>query len=143
MAAPPAPALLLIDVQNDFVTGSLAVPAGAEVIPACNALRARVAWALVALTQDCHPADHVSFAANNGIDGARFPFLDAPGDRARTIRLPDGEEELQVRRRGCAQAGARHGGGFHAARRPLPARSLRPACAGNVARALRAGHARL
>ena len=57
-------ALILIDIQNDFLPGgSLAVPGGDEVIPVANRLMPE--FALVIATQDWHPPDHVSFAANH------------------------------------------------------------------------------
>ncbi|HVU16922.1 MAG TPA: bifunctional nicotinamidase/pyrazinamidase [Candidatus Didemnitutus sp.] len=56
-------ALILIDLQNDFLPGgSLAVPHGDEVIPVANRLMTE--FPLVVATQDWHPADHGSFAAN-------------------------------------------------------------------------------
>ncbi|RYD22074.1 MAG: bifunctional nicotinamidase/pyrazinamidase [Verrucomicrobiaceae bacterium] len=57
-------ALLLIDVQNDFLPGgALAVPGGDEIIPLVNALIPQ--FELIVATQDWHPADHGSFAANH------------------------------------------------------------------------------
>jgi nicotinamidase/pyrazinamidase len=57
-------ALILVDVQNDFVPGgALAVPEGDRVVPVCNAIQP--AFDLVVATQDWHPADHGSFAANH------------------------------------------------------------------------------
>jgi nicotinamidase/pyrazinamidase len=56
--------LLVIDVQNDFCTGgALAVPGGERVVPAVNRIAQK--FANVVLTQDWHPADHVSFASNH------------------------------------------------------------------------------
>ena len=56
-------ALILVDIQNDFLPGgALAVPRGDEVIPVANALMDH--YDLVVATQDWHPADHGSFAAN-------------------------------------------------------------------------------
>jgi nicotinamidase/pyrazinamidase len=56
--------LLVIDVQNDFCTGgALAVPGGEKVVPAVNRIAQK--FANVVLTQDWHPRDHVSFAANH------------------------------------------------------------------------------
>ena len=56
--------LLIIDVQNDFIAGgALAVPGGEAVVPIINRLQAD--FDLVAATQDCHPANHGSFAANH------------------------------------------------------------------------------
>lgn len=55
-------ALILIDIQNDFLPGgALAVPRGDEVIPVAN--RVQRVFDLVVATQDWHPADHGSFAA--------------------------------------------------------------------------------
>jgi nicotinamidase/pyrazinamidase len=57
-------ALLLVDLQNDFLPGgALAVPGGDEVLPLANRLQPH--FELVAATQDWHPADHVSFAASH------------------------------------------------------------------------------
>jgi nicotinamidase/pyrazinamidase len=54
--------LLLVDVQNDFCPGGrLAVPTGDEVVPVVNRLVRR--FEHVVLTQDWHPADHLSFAS--------------------------------------------------------------------------------
>ncbi len=56
--------LLLIDLQNDFMSGgALAVPGGDEVIPVVNHLMPD--FDLVVATQDWHPPDHGSFAANH------------------------------------------------------------------------------
>lgn len=61
--------LLLIDIQNDFMPGgALAVPGGDEIIPVVNALM--VDFDLIVATQDWHPPDHGSFAANH--PGAKF-----------------------------------------------------------------------
>jgi nicotinamidase/pyrazinamidase len=57
-------ALLIIDVQNDFLPGgALAVPRGDDVIPVINALAPKFANAL--LTQDWHTPGHVSFASSH------------------------------------------------------------------------------
>lgn len=57
-------ALLLIDIQNDFLPGgSLAVPEGDKVIPLANALQQK--FDVVIATQDWHPADHKSFASQH------------------------------------------------------------------------------
>ena len=56
--------LLLIDLQNDFMPGgALAVPGADEVIPIVNDLMPQ--FDLIVATQDWHPADHGSFAANH------------------------------------------------------------------------------
>jgi nicotinamidase/pyrazinamidase len=57
-------ALILVDIQNDFCPGgALAVPKGDEVVAVANRLIPR--FPLVVATQDWHPADHGSFAANH------------------------------------------------------------------------------
>jgi nicotinamidase/pyrazinamidase len=57
-------ALVVVDVQNDFLPGgALAVPDGDAVIPVVNRLMPR--FPLVVATQDWHPPDHGSFAANH------------------------------------------------------------------------------
>ena len=66
----PDTALLMIDIQNDFCPGgALAVGNGDAVVPVVNALQDR--FSVRVLTQDWHPADHASFAANH--EGAE-PF---------------------------------------------------------------------
>lgn len=58
-------ALIVVDVQNDFCEGgALAVPGGDEIVPVINRLGLR--FANVVLTQDWHPAGHVSFASTHG-----------------------------------------------------------------------------
>jgi nicotinamidase/pyrazinamidase len=57
-------ALVLVDIQNDFLPGgALAVPNGDQVVPVANKLMKEID--LVVATQDWHPADHGSFAANH------------------------------------------------------------------------------
>jgi nicotinamidase/pyrazinamidase len=61
---PAHDALIVIDVQNDFCPGgALAVTGGDEIISRINGLMGD--FATVVLTQDWHPADHASFAANH------------------------------------------------------------------------------
>lgn len=57
-------ALILVDLQNDFLPGgSLAVPEGDLIIPLVNKLQPQ--FDLVVATQDWHPANHLSFASNH------------------------------------------------------------------------------
>ena len=57
-------ALLIIDIQNDFLPGgALAAPGGDEIVPLANQLMP--GYDLVVATQDWHPANHESFAANH------------------------------------------------------------------------------
>ena len=65
----PGDALVVVDVQNDFLPGgSLAVPRGDQVIAPLNRWIARFAAAglPVYATRDWHPVDHCSFAAQGG-----------------------------------------------------------------------------
>jgi nicotinamidase/pyrazinamidase len=57
-------ALILVDLQNDFCPGgALAVARGDETIAVANRLMPH--FPTVVATQDWHPPDHKSFAANN------------------------------------------------------------------------------
>ena len=57
-------ALILVDIQNDFLPGgALAVPGGDEIIPVVNRIQER--FRLVVATQDWHPAGHTSFASSH------------------------------------------------------------------------------
>ncbi|MDT8857475.1 bifunctional nicotinamidase/pyrazinamidase [Paracoccaceae bacterium Fryx2] len=61
---PATEALIVIDVQNDFCPGgALEVAGGDGIIPRINAFLG--GFAVKVLTQDWHPADHASFAANH------------------------------------------------------------------------------
>ena len=86
-------ALLVVDVQNDFMPGgALPVPEGDEVVPVLNQwIEAALQKGLpVFASRDWHPADHVSFAERGGpwpphcvqhTEGAAFhPDLYLPGD---------------------------------------------------------------
>jgi nicotinamidase/pyrazinamidase len=60
----PNRALILVDLQNDFCPGgALAVARGDETIEVANRLMPH--FDLVVATQDFHPRDHGSFAANH------------------------------------------------------------------------------
>jgi nicotinamidase/pyrazinamidase len=57
-------ALILVDLQYDFcLHGALAVEGGDQLIPIANELMSH--FDLVVATQDWHPANHGSFAANH------------------------------------------------------------------------------
>lgn len=57
-------ALLLIDIQNDFLPGgALAVPDGDAIFPVVNQLQEQ--FGLVVATQDWHPQNHRSFASQH------------------------------------------------------------------------------
>ena len=74
--------LLVVDVQHDFMPGgALAVEHGDEVIPLINRIAPRFEHVL--LTQDWHPAGHISFASSHP---GHAPFS--------TIDLPYGKQVL-------------------------------------------------
>ena len=78
MVAMARTALIIVDVQKDFCAGgALAVPDGDAVVSVCNALRAALKPDLIVLTQDWHPADHVSYADNHGAEPFTEKMLDA------------------------------------------------------------------
>ncbi len=57
-------ALVIVDMQHDFMPGgALAVPGADQIISVIN--RLIPSFSLVVATQDWHPLDHVSFAANH------------------------------------------------------------------------------
>ena len=64
IAIRPTDVLVIVDVQYDFLPGgNLAVAGGDEIVPLINQLARK--FATVVLTQDWHPADHISFASQH------------------------------------------------------------------------------
>ena len=77
----PTDALLVIDVQNDFMPGgTLAVADGDAIVPLINTLAKK--FDHVILTQDWHPPQHISFATTHN----KQPF--------ETIEVPYGPQTL-------------------------------------------------
>ncbi|MDW5264139.1 MULTISPECIES: bifunctional nicotinamidase/pyrazinamidase [Acidobacteriaceae] len=75
MTPQPDDALLVIDVQNDFMPGgALAVNEGDQIVPLINALAQK--FDHVILTQDWHPSAHISFAATH--NKQPFEAIQAP-----------------------------------------------------------------
>ena len=94
MSGPPRgrkAALVIVDVQNDFVSGSLAVPGADDVPAAVNRLRRAASWEVVAVTRDYHPAGHVSFHSTHaGRPGGAELFAEAElEDGTRQVMWPD------------------------------------------------------
>ncbi|KAK0560533.1 hypothetical protein OC844_003702 [Tilletia horrida] len=58
-------ALLLIDVQYDFIDGSLAVKDAASILPTVHDLLDNYAFPLIVASQDWHPPRHISFASSH------------------------------------------------------------------------------
>lgn len=81
----PDDVLIIVDVQYDFLPGgNLAVAGGDEIVPLINKLATK--FAHVVLTQDWHPADHVSFASQH--DG-KAPFESVELDYGPQVLWPD------------------------------------------------------
>ena len=76
--------LVVVDVQNDFCTGTLAIPDAETIVPVINRLGA--AFQHVVITQDWHPAGHVSFASSHP---GRQPGPSADLGPDRAIRCAD------------------------------------------------------
>jgi nicotinamidase/pyrazinamidase len=77
--------LLVVDVQYDFLPGgSLAVAGGDEIVPLINQLAKK--FRNVLLTQDWHPADHISFASQH--DG-KAPYETVELDYGTQVLWPD------------------------------------------------------
>ena len=99
-------ALILVDLQNDFLPGgALAVPDGDAVIPVVN--RIQPAFPLVVATQDWHPSDHASFAAShpgkavfeqidlNGLPQTLWPVHCVQGTRGAELAATLDKERIQ------------------------------------------------
>src|SRR5688572_3713281 len=81
----PHSVLVIADVQNDFVPGgALSVPDGHNIIPSVNRLSRR--FENVVLTQDWHPAGHISFASSHE---GRKPFESIELNYGPQILWPD------------------------------------------------------
>jgi nicotinamidase/pyrazinamidase len=79
----PTDALLIIDMQRDFLPGgALAVAEGDAILPGINTLAEH--FEHVILTQDWHPRNHISFASSHP---GKHPFTD-------TIEVPYGTQTL-------------------------------------------------
>ncbi len=82
MQLQPTDALLVIDVQNDFMPGgALAIADGDAIVPLINTLAKK--FDHVILTQDWHPTQHISFATTHA---NKQPF--------ETIQVPYGPQVL-------------------------------------------------
>ncbi|MDR3474233.1 MAG: bifunctional nicotinamidase/pyrazinamidase [Devosia sp.] len=85
IALRPDDVLVVVDMQNDFLPGgSLAVAGGHEIIRPIEGLAER--FDNLVMTQDWHPADHVSFASNHP---GKQPFETIELDYGTQVLWPD------------------------------------------------------
>jgi len=81
----PKDVLVVVDVQGDFLPGgSLAVADGDAVVPLINVLAKK--FTNVVLTQDWHPANHISFASQHP---GKAPFETIELDYGTQVLWPD------------------------------------------------------
>lgn len=78
-------ALIVVDIQNDFLPGgALAVPRGDETVAIAN--RLMPLFSTVVLTADWHPADHSSFASQHA---GKSPYDVVPMPYGNQVLWPD------------------------------------------------------
>lgn len=78
-------ALIVVDIQNDFLSGgALAVPRGDETVAIAN--RLMPLFPTVVLTADWHPADHSSFASQHT---GKSPYDVVPMPYGNQVLWPD------------------------------------------------------
>lgn len=100
-------ALIVVDIQNDFLQGgSLAVQGGKEIIPIINSIQEK--FDLVVATQDWHPKGHKSFASQhsnksvydkidlNGIEQVLWPDHCVQGTFGAEISLELNQNKIEA-----------------------------------------------
>ena len=80
-------ALIIVDVQNDFVTGSLAVPDAESIISIVNSIRQQYTFDCIILSRDYHPRNHISFVTQHA--GKKL---------YESITLPNGDQQGMLKR---------------------------------------------
>ena len=92
MQLQPTDALLVIDVQNDFMPGgALAIPDGDAIVPLINNLAKK--FDHVILTQDWHPTQHISFASTHNKKHFETIVIE---DATRPVNLPNSVAETNA-----------------------------------------------
>lgn len=87
----PKCALIVVDVQNDFISGTLSLsncPLGDDptrILPVINALTEKLNWTVVVYTYDWHPENHISFYENRMMR----PFHPSSSVSAENAKLMD------------------------------------------------------
>jgi len=85
----PRRTLLVIDMQNDFITGSLPVPGAEEIVDKVEELTDSDLWYQVLYTQDWHPEDHISFFSNLGLNKLDPTWLSQNNTKLEDIKMFD------------------------------------------------------
>lgn len=99
--------LVVVDLQKDFIDGTLAVPGAADVIP--EILKVMPGFDLVYFTLDWHPVDHCSFREQGG------PWPAHCVHHSAGAALPDGifggieEKRMRFILKGCNPACEEYG----------------------------------
>lgn len=66
-------ALIVVDIQNDFISGSLAIKNAIEIIPIINHLIDSVKFDLIVFSKDWHPDNHCSFKEETVFSLKKWP----------------------------------------------------------------------
>jgi len=85
----PRRTLLVIDMQNDFISGSLPVPGAEDIIDMVEDLAKMDIWYQVFYSQDWHPADHISFYSNLGLRQLDPTWLSVNNTNVEDIKMFD------------------------------------------------------
>ena len=80
-------ALIIVDIQNDFINGSLKVDNSEEIIEKINKIKKN--YDLVILTQDSHPKNHISFASNHNMIPFKEKIINYNDIKYNQIMWPD------------------------------------------------------
>ena len=111
--------LLIIDLQKDFIYGSLTVPGATQVLPAINEVKNR--FDFVYFTLDWHPVDHCSFQAQGGPWPVHCVHHTAGAALDESVLTGLPEEKTRFILKGCVQAPEEYGAfvGFDPANQDL------------------------
>ena len=99
--------LLIIDLQKDFIYGSLTVPGATQVLPAINEVKDR--FDLVYFTLDWHPVNHCSFRAQGGPWPVHCVHHTAGAALDESVLCDLPEEKTRFILQGCVQGPQEYG----------------------------------
>ena len=111
--------LLIIDLQKDFIYGSLTVPGATQVLPAINEVKDR--FDLVYFTLDWHPVNHCSFREQGGPWPVHCVHHTAGAALDESVLFGLPEEKTRFILKGCVQGPEEYGAfvGFDPANQDL------------------------